>query len=68
MSDPIVYGFPRSTFVNIIRMILTHKDVAYSFHDLEPVMRSVIELQASIEPHRFHRNRRFPRVDCDSLS
>jgi len=38
MPDPIVYGFPRSTFVNIIRLILTHKDVAYSFHDLEPVM------------------------------
>jgi len=38
MSDPILYGFPRSTFVNIVRMILTHKDVAYSFHDLEPVM------------------------------
>jgi hypothetical protein len=38
MSDPIVYGFPRSTFVNIVRMILTHKDVTYSFHDLEPVM------------------------------
>lgn len=38
MSDPIVYGFPRSTFVNIIRLILTHKDVAYQFQDLEPVM------------------------------
>jgi glutathione S-transferase len=38
MSDPIVCGFPRSTFVNIIRLILTHKNVAYSFHDLEPVM------------------------------
>jgi len=38
MSDPIVYGFPRSTFVNIIRLLLTHKGVAYSFHDLEPVM------------------------------
>ena len=38
MSDPIVYGFPRSTFVNIVRLILTHKDVAYKFHDLEPVM------------------------------
>jgi glutathione S-transferase len=38
MSDPIVYGFPRSTFVSIVRLILTHKDVAYSFHDLEPVM------------------------------
>src|SRR5436189_6461968 len=38
MSEPIVYGFPRSTFVNIVRLILTHKDEAYQFHDLEPVM------------------------------
>src|SRR5690349_17889533 len=38
MSNPIVYGFPRSTFVNIVRLLLTHKDVAYQFHDLEPVM------------------------------
>src|SRR4029077_14545096 len=38
MGDPIVYGFPRSTYVNIVRLILTHKDVAYSFHDLEPFM------------------------------
>jgi glutathione S-transferase len=38
MPDPIVYGFPRSTFVNIVRLILTHKDVGYSFRDLEPVM------------------------------
>jgi glutathione S-transferase len=38
MSDPIVYGFPRSTFVNIVRLVLTHKDVPYTFHDLEPVM------------------------------
>jgi glutathione S-transferase len=38
MSNPIVYGFPRSTFVNIVRLVLTHKDVAYDFHDLETVM------------------------------
>jgi glutathione S-transferase len=38
MSDPIVYGFPRSTFVNIVRLVLTHKDVSYTFHDLETVM------------------------------
>jgi hypothetical protein len=30
MSDPIVYGFPRSTFVNIVRLILTHKETPYS--------------------------------------
>src|SRR5262249_44522659 len=34
----IVYGFPRSTFVNIVRLVLTHKNVPYTFHDLEPEM------------------------------
>jgi glutathione S-transferase len=38
MSDPVVYGFPRSTFVNIVRMVLTYKEVPYQFHDLEPEM------------------------------
>ncbi len=38
MPDPIVHGFPRSTFVNIVRLILTHKDVPYTFHDLASVM------------------------------
>jgi glutathione S-transferase len=38
MSDPIVYGFLQSTFVNIVRLVLTHKDVPYTFHDLETVM------------------------------
>jgi len=38
VTNPVVYGFPRSTFVNIVRLVLTHKDVPYTFHDLEPVM------------------------------
>ena len=38
MSDPVVYGFTRSTFVNIVRMVLTHKEVPYTFRDLEPEM------------------------------
>jgi glutathione S-transferase len=38
MPDPIVYGFPRSTFVNIARLVLTYKEVPYTFHDLEPEM------------------------------
>jgi len=38
VSDPIVYGFPRSTYVNIVRLILTHKGTPYAFHDLETVM------------------------------
>jgi glutathione S-transferase len=38
MADPIVYGFPRSTFVHIVRLLLTHKGVPYKFRDLEPDM------------------------------
>jgi glutathione S-transferase len=38
MPDPIVLGFPRSTFVQIVRLVLTHKDVSYTFRDLEPEM------------------------------
>ena len=38
MTDVTVYGFPISTFVNIIRLVLTHKNVAFDFHDLEPEM------------------------------
>jgi glutathione S-transferase len=38
MSDLVVYGFPRSTFVNVVRLMLTHKEVPYTFHDLEPEM------------------------------
>jgi glutathione S-transferase len=44
MSDPIVYGFPRSTFVNIVRLVLTHKEVPYRFHDLEPEMGTASHL------------------------
>jgi glutathione S-transferase len=35
VPDPIVYGFQRSTFVNIVRLIFTYKEVPYTFHDLE---------------------------------
>jgi glutathione S-transferase len=38
MSELVVYGFPRSTFVNIVRLVQTHKEVPYTFHDLEPEM------------------------------
>jgi len=38
MSELTVYGFPRSTFVNIVRMVLTYKEVPYAFHDLEKEM------------------------------
>jgi glutathione S-transferase len=38
MSEPIVFGFPRSTFVHIVRLVLAHKEVTYTFRDLEPEM------------------------------
>ncbi|MDB5377102.1 MAG: hypothetical protein JWR00_1548, partial [Rubritepida sp.] len=38
MPEPIVIGFPGSTYVHIIRLILTHKNVPYQFRDLEPEM------------------------------
>ena len=38
MSDPIVFGFPHSTYVHIVRLILTQKSVPYTFRDLETEM------------------------------
>lgn len=38
MADVTVYGFPVSTYVNIVRLVLTEKGVPFAFHDLEPDM------------------------------
>jgi glutathione S-transferase len=38
MPDVTLFGFPRSTYVQIAGIVLTHKQVSYSFHDLEPEM------------------------------
>jgi glutathione S-transferase len=38
MPEPIVIGFPGSTYVHIVRLVLTHKEVPYRFRDLEPEM------------------------------
>ena len=38
MAAITVFGFEYSTFVQIVRLVLTHKDVPYTFHDLEPDM------------------------------
>lgn len=51
MTVVTVYGFPISTFVNIIRLVLTHKKVAFDFHDLEPEMGSPSHLSL----HPFNR-------------
>src|SRR5262249_15166792 len=44
MPDVVVLGFPRSTFVHIARLALTHKQVPYTFRDLEPEMGSATHL------------------------
>jgi glutathione S-transferase len=44
MSDLTVLGFPASSFVHIVRLVLTHKEVPYTFHDLEPDMGSPTHL------------------------
>ena len=38
MADVTVYGFPVSTYVNVVRLALTHKGVPFEFHDLEGKM------------------------------
>ena len=40
MGNVIVYGFPVSTFVNIVRLVLTEKGVSFTFCDLEQEMGS----------------------------
>ena len=44
MTDVIVLGFRRSTYVHIARLVLTHKGVPYTFRDLEPEMGSASHL------------------------
>jgi glutathione S-transferase len=38
MSDVTVFGFQRSTYVNVVRLILTEKGVPFRFHDTESEM------------------------------
>ena len=44
MSELTLLGFPRSTFVQIVGLVLTHKDLPYTFRDLEPDMGSPVHL------------------------
>src|ERR1700730_15357801 len=51
MSDVTLLGFPRSTFVQVVGLVLTHKDVPYTFPDLEPDMGAPVHVAL----HPFHR-------------
>ncbi|MDP3739260.1 MAG: glutathione S-transferase family protein [Hyphomonadaceae bacterium] len=35
MTDVVVHGFQRSTYVNIVRLVLRHKGIDFRFNDLE---------------------------------
>ena len=38
MPDVTLFGFPRSVYVQMAGIVLTHKEVRYAFHDLETEM------------------------------
>ena len=40
MSDVTLFGFPRSVYVQMAGIVLTHKEVPYTFHDLEAEMNT----------------------------
>jgi len=40
MPDITLFGFPHSSFVHIVQLVLAHKEMPYTFHDLEPDMGS----------------------------
>jgi glutathione S-transferase len=40
MSDVTLFGFPRSVYVQMAGIVLTHKEVSYTFHDLEAEMNA----------------------------
>src|SRR4051795_9753224 len=51
MSDVTLFGFPRSVYVQTAGIVLTHKEVPYTFHDLETEMNT----ESHIALHPFER-------------
>jgi glutathione S-transferase len=45
MSDVTVFGFQRSTYVNVVRLVLTAKGVPFGFHDTEDEMYTAEHLR-----------------------
>lgn len=61
MPDVTLFGFPRSVYVQMAGLVLTHKEVQYTFHDLETEMNTPAHLalhpvRAGADPSawRFH--------------
>jgi glutathione S-transferase len=51
MSEVTLYGFPRSVYVQMAGIVLTHHEVAYAFSDLE----TGINTPAHLALHPFER-------------
>jgi glutathione S-transferase len=51
MPDVTLFGFPRSVYVQMAGIVLTHKEVPYAFHDLEIEMN----MPAHVALHPFER-------------
>src|SRR3954470_14062392 len=51
MSDVTLFGFPRSVYVQMAGIVLTHKEVPYTFHDFETEMNT----ESHITLHPFER-------------
>jgi glutathione S-transferase len=55
MSDVTLFGFPRSVYVQMAGIVLTHKEVPYAFHDLESEMNT--RSHAALHPFEEHARR-----------
>ena len=44
MSEVTLYGFPRSVYVQMAGIVLTHHEVAYAFHDVKTEMNTLAHL------------------------
>ena len=51
MPDVTLFGFPRSVYVQMVGIVMTHKEVPYHFHDLETEMNT----PAHVALHPFER-------------
>lgn len=60
MTSVTLYGFPRSTFVKIVGLVLTAKGIDYTFHDTETEMYQPVHLKR-------HPFRRVPALQHDEF-
>lgn len=50
MSPFVIYGLPGSTYVQIVCLLLAHKDAPYEFRDIENEMNTVTQTHRARSP------------------